>query len=99
MKTSIQPKYFSEARVTCSCGNTFTTGSTKESINVEVCYKCHPLYTGEQRFLDTRGRVEKFQKKQEVAKEWRTKYASKKTKKEEKGERQTKSLRELLAEV
>ncbi len=100
MKAKLHPTYFPEAQVVCgSCGNTFTTGSTRESIHVEVCYKCHPFYTGEHRFLDTKGRVEKFQKKQEVAKEYKLKYADKKNKKEDKQEKQTKSLRELLGEI
>ena len=66
MKTNIHPKFYPDAQVVCSCGNTFTTGSTKQKLQADVCYKCHPLYTGEQRFLDTKGRVDTFQKKQEV---------------------------------
>ena len=100
MKSQIHPQFHEEVQVVCgSCGNTFTTGSTKDSIHVEVCYKCHPFYTGEHRFLDTQGRVEKFQKKQEVAKEYKIKYADKKAKKQDKQEHQTKSLRELLGEI
>lgn len=64
MKKDIHPQWFSEAKVTCVCGNTFTIGSTKEEIRVEVCSACHPFYTGTQKFVDTLGRVEKFQKKQ-----------------------------------
>ncbi len=60
MKTEIHPTYFKNARVTCSCGNTFTTGATKEEIHVEICAKCHPFYTGEEKLIDTAGRVEKF---------------------------------------
>jgi len=100
MKTTIHPQYHEDVKVVCSsCGNTFTTGSTKDSISVEVCYKCHPFYTGEHRFLDTQGRVESFQKKQQAAKTYQAKYATKKTQKDDKKARQTKSLRELLAEV
>jgi large subunit ribosomal protein L31 len=62
MRDKIHPKYF-EAKVTCSCGNTFTTGSTKENLRVELCSKCHPFFTGEQRIVDTAGRVERFKKK------------------------------------
>ncbi|MDY6065775.1 MAG: 50S ribosomal protein L31 [Finegoldia sp.] len=63
MKKDIHPEYH-EATVTCSsCGNTFTVGSTKENINVEVCSQCHPFYTGRQRFVEHGGRVEKFKKK------------------------------------
>ncbi|MBI3620138.1 50S ribosomal protein L31 [Candidatus Roizmanbacteria bacterium] len=99
MKTKIHPSYFPEARVTCSCGNTFITGSTKQSITVEVCHKCHPFYTGEHRFLDTKGRVDTFQKKQETAKKYKETQASKKKKKTQKEEREGKSLKELLREA
>ena len=63
MKEKIHPKYFAEATVHCGCGNTFTTGSTVEKITVEICSACHPFFTGTQKFVDTAGRVEKFQKK------------------------------------
>jgi large subunit ribosomal protein L31 len=62
MKTVGHPKYF-EATVTCACGNTFVVGSTKPKIDVEICAKCHPFFTGEMRFVDTMGRVERFQQK------------------------------------
>jgi large subunit ribosomal protein L31 len=68
MKAAIHPEYH-EINVTCSCGNTFKTGSTlNKPLHVEVCSACHPFYTGKQKILDTAGRVEKF----------RLKYASKK---------------------
>ena len=60
MKATIHPKWFKDSKVTCACGNTFTSGATMESIYVEVCSKCHPFYTGQMKFLDTAGRVEKF---------------------------------------
>jgi large subunit ribosomal protein L31 len=63
MKEKIHPKYFPEAKVTCSCGNTFTTGSTKPTLSVELCNKCHPFFTGEQKIIDTAGRVERFNRK------------------------------------
>lgn len=62
MKAKIHPKYV-EAVVTCGCGETFKTRSTKPRIQVEICSKCHPFYTGKQKYVDTAGRVEKFQKK------------------------------------
>jgi large subunit ribosomal protein L31 len=62
VKAKIHPQYF-DAVVTCTCGNTFTVGSTKPKIDVEICSKCHPFFTGEMRFVDTMGRVEKFQQK------------------------------------
>jgi large subunit ribosomal protein L31 len=60
MKTEIHPTYYKNAKVTCSCGNTFTTGATQAIIHVEICAKCHPFYTGEEKLIDTAGRVEKF---------------------------------------
>ncbi len=62
MKPDIHPKYF-QARVTCACGNTFTTGATVAEIKVDICSACHPFYTGKQKFVDAAGRVERFQKK------------------------------------
>ncbi|MDR1689181.1 MAG: 50S ribosomal protein L31 [Clostridiales bacterium] len=63
MREAVQPKYF-QAKVKCACGTEFVTGSTKENINVEVCSKCHPFYTGSQKLLlEAGGRVEKFKKK------------------------------------
>ncbi len=60
MKTNIHPTYHNDATVTCACGNTFVTGSTMKEIRVELCSKCHPFYTGKQKFVDTARRVEKF---------------------------------------
>lgn len=62
MKEKIHPKWF-EATVVCSCGNTFTTGSTRDKLHVEICSACHPFFTGNQKFVDTEGRVEKFMTK------------------------------------
>jgi large subunit ribosomal protein L31 len=66
MKKDIHPTYFPEANVICACGNTFTVGATKPEIRVEICAKCHPFYTGEEKLLDVAGRVERF--KNRVAK-------------------------------
>lgn len=66
MKTAIHPKHF-DAVVTCVCGNTFTVGSTKAKIDVDICSKCHPFFTGEMRFVDAMGRVERFQQKMTTA--------------------------------
>lgn len=63
MKDKIHPKYYPQTKVSCACGNTFVTGSTKPVIKVEVCSKCHPFYTGKQHILDTAGRVERFKKR------------------------------------
>ncbi len=62
MKADLHPQYY-EAKVTCNCGNTFTTGSTKKEIRVEICSKCHPFYTGMQKSARVDGRIEKFNKK------------------------------------
>lgn len=62
MKEGIHPQYY-QATVTCNCGNTFVTGSTKPEIHVEVCSKCHPFYTGQQKSARADGRIEKFNRK------------------------------------
>jgi large subunit ribosomal protein L31 len=62
MKEKLHPSY-SFAKVRCACGNTFETGSSSTHIEVEICGACHPFYTGKQKFVDTAGRVERFQKK------------------------------------
>jgi len=62
MKKDIHPKY-EETTVTCGCGNKFVTRSTKKNIATEICSACHPFFTGKMKFVDTTGRVEKFQKK------------------------------------
>jgi large subunit ribosomal protein L31 len=62
MKSDIHPVY-TDASVTCSCGNTFTTKSTKPVMTVELCNECHPFYTGKQKLVDTGGRVERFQRR------------------------------------
>lgn len=62
MKEKIHPEYI-EATVQCLCGNTFTVGSTKPLLKVEVCSRCHPFFTGEQRIMDTGGRVERFKRR------------------------------------
>lgn len=66
MKANIHPQY-QQANVICSCGNTFTVGSTKGTIHVELCYNCHPFYTGKARFVDSASRIDRFKKKQEAA--------------------------------
>jgi large subunit ribosomal protein L31 len=63
MKTEIHPKYFTDAKIICACGNTWTTGSTRKEIRTDVCFKCHPFYTGEQRIVDTEGQVDRFYRK------------------------------------
>ena len=95
MKAKIHPTYFDKAQVICACGNRFTTGSTLETIHIELCDKCHPFYTGEQRFVDSASRIQRFQQKQQTASLFVTK---KKKKEEEKKQKDNapKSLREML---
>lgn len=68
MKKDLHPTYYPNAKMICVCGVTHKIGSTVEEINVNVCSKCHPFYTGEEKIVDTRGRVEKYQKRAEKAK-------------------------------
>jgi large subunit ribosomal protein L31 len=98
MKTGVHPTYYPDAQVVCACGNIFTTGSTKPQIKVEICAKCHPFYTGAQKFVDTVGKIEKFQAKQKTA---AAKQAVVKQKKQAKQETDNhpKTLREMLLAV
>jgi len=68
MKEKIHPKYYNDAQVVCSCGNTWTTGSTKKQLRVELCSKCHPFFTGERKMIDTAGRVERFKQRYKLNK-------------------------------
>lgn len=67
MKADIHPTYFPQAKVTCACGRTFAVGSTREKIEVEICSNCHPFYTGNDKIMDTAGRVEKFKARRAAA--------------------------------
>ncbi|XOU95021.1 MAG: 50S ribosomal protein L31 [Candidatus Kerfeldbacteria bacterium] len=80
MKKEIHPKYHSKAKVVCACGNSFTTGSTVEEISVEICSMCHPFYTGKQKILDDRGRVDRFKKLVERKAAHKSKKAKRKVK-------------------
>ncbi len=98
MKSTIHPKWFTEAKVICACGNTFTTGATVPEIHVEVCENCHPFYTGTMKFVDTAGRVDAFKAKMEGA----TKHVSKTEKrrlKEEKRLQEEAARPESLADL
>ncbi len=67
MKKDIHPKYNDKSEVKCACGSTFKVGSTMENINVEICSQCHPFYTGNEKILDTAGRVDRFKKRVALA--------------------------------
>lgn len=83
VKQKIHPTWHSEARVHCACGNTFTTGSTLKEIGVEICSACHPLFTGQQKFIDTAGRVDKFNQRMAAADRKRAEAAERKRVKDE----------------
>lgn len=72
MKANIHPTYYPDAQVICACGNTWTTGSTKKVIHTDLCSKCHPFFTGEQRIVDTEGQVDRFYRKLEVRKQYQS---------------------------
>ena len=94
MKSDIHPQWYPETQVVCACGNMFTVGSTRKSIRVEICHKCHPFFTGEMKFVDTLGKVEKFEQSRKKAQEVKaTKQAVIKQKEERK---RPDSLREML---
>jgi large subunit ribosomal protein L31 len=65
VKSGIHPTFYPDAKVTCACGNTWKTRSTKETVHLDICSRCHPFFTGEQRIVDTAGRVERFRKRYE----------------------------------
>lgn len=89
MKASIHPKWFPEAKVICACGNVFSTGASVPEIHVDVCYNCHPFYTGQMKFVDAAGRVDAFKAKMAGV----TKHVSKKEK------RLAKKLKKLQEEA
>jgi len=68
MKAEIHPEYYIDAKVTCSCGNKFTVGSTQKEISVEICSQCHPFFTGNEKVIDSAGRVERFKARKALAK-------------------------------
>ncbi len=96
MKADIHPKYYPLAKVACNCGHVFTTGSTQQTFHIDVCNKCHPFYTGQQKFVDTVGRIDRFKQKQEKAK---TQIAKKIAQEKEKDEYRPPTLKEMLMEI
>jgi large subunit ribosomal protein L31 len=91
MKKNVHPEWYPQAKVTCVCGASFTTGSTKPEIHVDICSQCHPFFTGEMKFVDTQGRIEKFKAKQDAAKGY-----TKKRKNFEEKDESPKTLKEML---
>lgn len=98
MKTNIHPKYYQKAQVVCACGNSFIVGSTQEFIRIELCSKCHPFYTGEQKFVDSASRIQKFQDKQKQALQYQSRVVKKKEEQKQK-DSGPKTLREMLMAV
>lgn len=101
MKKDIHPQWYPQARVTCSCGNAFTVGATVAEIQVEICSACHPFFTGTMKYIDTAGRVEKFQQKQTSATgikklSKKEKRASKRLQEEKEDQNRPLSLKEML---
>ena len=102
MKADLHPTWFSEAKVTCACGNTFITGSTVAEIRVELCSNCHPFFTGQQKFVDTLGQVDRFVKKTETSKvkqEERAKIMEARKAKVVQQKKERPSLKDLLLQV
>jgi len=95
MKKEIHPKWYKEAKISCACGHEFSAGATVPEIKVEICSQCHPFYTGQERLVDTAGRVEKFEKKLATAKTQKTTRKRKKRRVEKVDER-PKTLKEML---
>lgn len=102
MKQGIHPGWYPEAKVICACGNSFITGSTLPEIRVEICSACHPFFTGQQKFIDTLGQVERFQKRQTEAKtkqEERKKILESKKVQKEELRKDKPTLRDLLMQA
>ncbi len=96
MKAKIHPQFYSDCQVTCACGNTFTTGSTLTEIKVDICSACHPFFTGQMKYVDTMGRVEKFQARQKAAQT--KKYVKKSKEKKNEDDNAPQTLKEMIAQ-
>lgn len=83
MKEKIHPTWYPEARIQCACGSAFTTGSTLKSISIEICSACHPLFTGQQKLIDTAGRVDKFNQRAALAEKKQAEAAERRRAKEQ----------------
>ncbi len=102
MKANIHPTWYADAKVTCACFESFIRGSTIQAIRVEICSKCHPLFTGQQKYVDTLGQVDRFIKKTEVAKvkqEERKRILEVRKSKVESAKKERPSLKDLLMQA
>lgn len=97
MKKDIHPKWYPNCKVTCACGNEFTVGATAPEIRVEICSMCHPFFTGQMKFVDTKGRVQKFQEKVAHAQKMKAKVAERAKKKKKPVKEKT--YKEMLKET
>ncbi len=102
MKANTHPQWNHQCVVTCACGNTFTTGSNRDEMHVDICNKCHPFFTGEMKFVDRQGRVDKFMKKMQAAQARQQAMAdqkkTKKTKQSDEPAEEHKTYKQLLAQ-
>lgn len=99
MKKNLHPNWYPNAKFTCSCGNTFTTGATVETARVAICSACHPIFTGQEKLIDTEGLVQKFQKRQKVSEQLQKNKVQKTTVKETREKESTsrpKTLKDML---
>lgn len=93
MKKDLHPNYVAEAKVSCSCGAVFATGSTRDELSVETCSQCHPFFTGKQKIIDSTGRVDRFKKMAEAAEAKKADRESLKSKEEKQAERAAKQAK------
>lgn len=98
MKANIHPTWHHDCRVTCSCGNTFTIGSADETLQVDICNACHPFFTGEMKFVDRQGRVDRFKQKMQKAQNITQKKKAKKARSNDEQDTEHKSYRQILRE-
>jgi large subunit ribosomal protein L31 len=98
MKAGVHPNYNPQAQVICVCGNRFTVGSTQDTLHIELCNKCHPFYTGEQKFVDSASRIQKFETKKKIADAHKATVV-KKVEEKKKSQEAPKSLRDMLMGV
>lgn len=102
MRANLHPTWYPQAKMTCVCGNTFTTGSTKPEIRVDICSMCHPFFTGQQKFVDIQGRVEMFGKAKttsEAKKAERAKILQARSAKVQKEKTEKPTLKDLLLQA
>lgn len=98
MKKGIHPTWHANCSVTCACGNTFTTGSTYTTLQVDICSACHPFFTGEMKFVDTQGRVDRFMQKMKAATATQSKRAKKAKQQTDAPQEPAKTYKQLLQE-